>query len=102
MGHFWGHILKQKNEDWFHYIRGGFCGTVAYIKWIQPGNEEFSHEGFFIGQPKPFVDGKYQYIVYYSDSPVTLWIPSENIENRITTIKIQDYYELTDEFSIRE
>jgi len=99
-GNFFGTVQRNINGIWVAYPRGGFCGTVGMGQPLQPNEEVGSHEGYFIGQARPFVTGVYRYVAGYSLAPVSEGVPSELADKGLTLKRSQDIYEIAAEFYI--
>ena len=98
--YFWGSVYVKIKDYWIPYYRGGLCFTVAVYEPIQPADTGYSFEGFFVGGSESFINGEYLYKDYYSFSPIFLGTSTESIIVNNTTVTINNYYELVDEFSI--
>lgn len=99
-GNFFGHVSKETDGKWEPYVRGGFCGTVGAGKPIRPGGKGESIEGYFLSEVKPFVKGKYRYVVRYAFSPHSFGTPASYAEHGLTYKLVREIYEVVDEFQI--
>jgi hypothetical protein len=98
-GNFFGWVEKLDSVKWRGYERGGFCGTSGAGEPIFPGDSICSYEGDFIGNPKPFIIGKYKYCVLYSFEKDN-WRQTINSDESPDK-KIYDLYLLEKEFEIK-
>jgi hypothetical protein len=99
-GNFFGSVEYQVNGHSIRYPRGHFCGTVSNGEPIQANGRAGSTEGYFIGDPGPFVNGRYRYVVEYSSVPTTAGIPAELTKKGLTRKRVQEIYEISVEFYI--
>ena len=99
-GNFFGRVQRDVRGLWMDYPRGGFCGTVSAGRPIQPRRAVGSIEGYFIGDPNPFAEGSYRYVVHYSFSPISSGVPTALIEKGLALKQVEEVYEVVAEFQI--
>jgi hypothetical protein len=100
LGNFFGKVRHEVRGQWMPYPRGGFCGTVEGGTPIGPSERAGSIEGYFIGDAKPFVNGKFKYVVQYSLSSPREAVPTDLMNNGKTRKRAQEIYEVSAEFYV--
>ncbi|MBI5544208.1 MAG: hypothetical protein HY901_09990 [Deltaproteobacteria bacterium] len=94
-GNLFGIVEQLLDGKPVSFLRGGFCGTVAPGRPLEPGESVESIEGFFIGRPRPMPVGKYRYVVRYTLEPMRF---QENLPRNELSVQVNTLFEAADEF----
>ena len=99
-GNFFGRVETEIDGSWVPYPRGGFCGTVGGGRPIPPGGSADSIEGYFLSEVKPFVPGRYRYVLGYTVESADEELLSEGVRKNRARKRVPVVYEIYDEFYI--